>query len=283
MDPLIRPPSEANSFLLLTMEGCPHNKCTFCPSYRNRKFRIRPVDEVINDFNNFYSGQERVFLADGDAVRIPVKDLIMLLKVIKQKNSKRISSYITPQSALMSTDEELKYLKKNGLDLVYLGVESGSFEILNDICKGVNPKEMVEAGLKIKKAGMKLSVTIILGLGGKEKSELHTKETAKLLNEIQPDFIGALTLIVAPNTELYDKVKSGEFRELSTFEYIQELYVLINNLKLKDCIFRSNHASNYLPIGGHFPEDKESMLSKIKQVINTANPSNLRSEFFRGL
>jgi len=281
MQAVIRPPSEAYSFILLAMLGCSNNTCTFCPSYKSRKFAIRPTEEVIKEFDNNYREEEKVFLADGDAIVIPNKELVKILKHIKQNNVKKISSYITPTTTLNKSLSELKELKENGLDLVYLGVETGSDELLNDIKKNVNAKEMIEAGKKIKASGIKLSVTIILGLAGKIDSKHHAKETAKVLNQIQPDYIGALTLMIAPGTEIHTKLKSGKFKQLSTFEYLQELYWIIEDLELENCIFRSNHASNYFSVGGTLPEDKEKMLEELKTIIE--NKGRLKPEFLRGL
>jgi len=283
MQAIIRPPSEAYSFILLAMLGCSNNTCTFCPSYKNRKFEIRPTEEVIKEFDNNYNNQEKVFLADGDAVVIPNKELIKILKHIKKREVKRISSYITPKTALNKSLEELKELKENGLDLVYLGVETGDNNLLKDIKKNVTSKQMIEAGKKIKSSGIKLSVTIILGLAGKENSKQHALETAKILNEIGPDYIGALTLMVVPGTEMYDKINKGEMQELTTFEYLEELNLIVENLNLTNCIFRSNHASNYFEVKGTLPEDKSLMLDNLKNILENKDNRNLRPEFLRGL
>jgi len=283
MQAIIRPPSEAYSFILLAMLGCSNNTCTFCPSYKNRKFEIRPTEEVIKEFDNNYNNQEKVFLADGDAVVIPNKELIKILKHINKREVKRISSYITPKTALNKSLEELKELKENGLDLVYLGVETGDNNLLKDIKKNVTSKQMIEAGKKIKSSGIKLSVTIILGLAGKENSKQHALETAKILNEIGPDYIGALTLMVVPGTEMYDKINKGEMQELTTFEYLEELNLIVENLNLTNCIFRSNHASNYFEVKGTLPEDKSLMLDNLKNILENKDNRNLRPEFLRGL
>ncbi len=284
MQAIIRPPSEAYSFILLAMLGCSNNTCTFCPSYKQRNFSLRSTEEVIKEFDNNYREEEKVFLADGDAVVIPNKDLVKILKHIKKQSTvKRISSYITPKTALNKSLEELKELKQAGLDLVYLGVETGDNQLLKDIKKNVTSNEMTKAGKKIREAKIKLSVTIILGLAGKENSLDHAKETASLLNQIQPDYVGALTLMIAPGTVMYTKLKSGEFNQLSTFEYLQELYWIMEDLDLKDCIFRSNHASNYFSVAGTLPEDKKLMLDDLKNILENKNKKNLKPEFLRGL
>ncbi|MBU0615981.1 MAG: radical SAM protein [Nanoarchaeota archaeon] len=283
MEAIIRPPSESSSFILLAMLGCSNNTCTFCPSYKQRKFAFRDIYDVIDELDKWYNNERRIFLADGDAVSIRQEDLVVLLQYIKDKypQVERVSSYITPRTALNKSLAELKELRTLGLELVYLGVETGSDELLKDIKKGVTRKEMIEAGRKIKKSGIKLSVTVLLGLGGKEKSKEHAKATASILNEIQPDYIGALTLMVVKGTEFHDKVKSSEVHELENYEYLQELYWMIEGLELKSCIFRSNHASNYASVGGTLPEDKEMMLKQLKEILD--NKERLKPEMFRGL
>lgn len=286
---LIRPPSEAKSLIIQATIGCSHNKCTFCGAYLTKKFRIRNFEEIKRDLqiakNSGYKPR-RIFLADGDALSMPYEELLRVLKEINYlfPEIERVSVYATPQNLLEKTEEQLKILRENKLEMVYLGVETGWEELLRNIKKGVNREEMITAAKKAKKAGIKLSVTIILGLAGKENSLTHAKETASILNEIQPDYIGALTLIIIPGTILWKKRERGEFKELTPFEYLEEMGVIISNLNLYNgCIFRSNHASNYLPIGGRLPEDKEEILKFIKEVISRKDTSLLRPEFLRGL
>lgn len=280
MQAIIRPPSEANSFILLAMLGCSNNTCTFCPTYKKRKFAIRNVDEVIKDFEEQYNCEKRVFLADGDAISMPFDDLVKILKHIRKYDVERVSSYITAKSALDKSLDELKQLKDLGLELVYLGLESGSDAVLKDVKKNMTVKEMIDASKLIKKAGIKLSVTVLLGLGGKEKSFLHAKATANALNQMNPEYIGALTLMVVKGTELYEKVKNGEIKELVGYGYLQELYWIIEDLECHS-LFRSNHASNYVSIGGKLPEDKEKMLEELKCVLESKG--SLKPEMFRGL
>jgi radical SAM superfamily enzyme YgiQ (UPF0313 family) len=283
MQAIIRPPSEANSFILLAMLGCSNNTCTFCPSYKKRKFEFRNVNEVLKEFDNEYHNEERIFIADGDAISISQKDLVELLKYIKDNypNVERVSSYITAKSALGKSLDELKQLKELGLELVYLGLESGDDSVLNDVKKNMTTEDMVKAAKRIKDAGIKLSVTVLLGIGGKEKSKQHAKATAKILNKMQPDYVGALTLMVVPGTEFCEKVKKGEITELVNYEYLQELYFIIEDLELEYCIFRSNHASNYASIGGCLPENKEEMLKQLEEILE--NKKSLKPEMFRGL
>ena len=279
MHAIIRPPSEAYSFILLAMLGCPHNNCTFCPSYKDRKFKLKPIKEILHEFNQHYRNEKRVFLADGDAISIPQQDLITILKHVKKHNVERISSYITARSALNKSIEQLKQLKDAGLDLVYLGIETGNNSLLKEIKKGVTRVEMIKAANKIKKAGINLSVTILLGIGGKTKSQIHAIDTASILNQIQPDYIGALTVMAVKGTEFHKDISEGKIQQLEIFDYLEELKVIIKNLEVSS-IFRSNHASNYLAIGGTLPEDKEHMLSNIEEAKRS---DNLRSESDRAL
>lgn len=286
--PIFRPPSEAPSLIIQATVGCSNNTCTFCGAYLFKKFRVRNIDEIKKDLlcaKNFTRTPRRIFLADGDALAIPHLQMIEILKEINSlfPHIERISAYACPQNLLEKSIEELIQLRENKLQMVYLGVETGLSELLKEIKKGVSREEMIIAGKKAKEAQIKLSATIILGLAGQERSLEHSQETASLLNEIQPDYVGALTLMLVPNTILWRKNQKGKFVELNNFEYLEELGVLISNLNLNHCVFRSNHASNYLAIGGTLPYDKEKMLESIKKVVSKKDVSFLRPEFLRGL
>jgi len=227
----------------------------------------------------------RVFLADGDALVMDTNNLLAVIDDLNEAfpNLERVSTYATPHNLLKKDIDDLKKLNKHGLDLVYLGVETGDDNLLRSIGKGVTRDEMLEAGLKAKKAGIKLSVTIILGLGGKEGSKTHAEETARLLSEMDPEYVGALTLMVVPSTPLYKMVKSGRLTSLSPMESILECRRIIENMNVSDCIFRSNHASNYLPLGGRLPEDKEKIIATIDDIVKKNKTYLLRNEDMRAL
>lgn len=284
---IIRPPSEAASLLLQVTVGCSHNKCTFCSTYKGKKFRIKKFDETEEDILEAgnYGSIERVFLCDGDALIIPQSRLVEILKSIKNniKGVRRVGTYANAKSILRKTPDDLIELQNLGLKIVYLGIETGSEELLRKINKGVNYEQMVEAGHKIKEAGITLSVTVLLGIGGSEKSVEHAMDTAGILTSIDPDYVGALTVMVVPGTPLYEKYISGEFMLPDTFGFLEELRLIIANSDFTDCFFTSNHASNYLPIRARMPLEKEKTVKMIYNVINSGNSGILRPEYLRGL
>jgi radical SAM superfamily enzyme YgiQ (UPF0313 family) len=212
---IIRPPSEANSLLLQLTTGCSHNKCTFCGTYRQKKFRIKLLDIIKDDLAEAgaYGSIDKVFLCDGDALIIPQVRLEEILTLINANicNIKRIGTYANAKSILRKSVDDLKKLKKLGLKIIYLGVETGNRELLKKIEKGVTYDQVVEACRRVKEAGIMLSVTVILGLGGTEKSIDHATDTAKILSDIDPDYVGALTLMFVPQTPLYDDYIAGTF------------------------------------------------------------------------
>lgn len=269
---LYRPPSEAYSLIVQATIGCSHNKCTFCSMYKDKKFRIRDTEEIMEDLilgRKYYENVRRIFLADGDALVIKTEELIKILQGIEVlfPECERIGIYGSPKSILNKSQEELLELKALGLGIVYLGVESGSDKILKDIKKGVDSAEMIEAGRKIVDAGIKLSVTLISGIGGKAFSTLHALESAKVLNEMKPHYIGLLTLLLEQGTKLYEDVKVGKFQLLSPKEVLEETRILVENLQVGNCIFRSNHASNYVALRGTLMEDKKLILKQIEEGL----------------
>lgn len=273
---LYRPPSEAYSLIVQATIGCSHNKCTFCSMYKDKKFRIRSTKEILEDFKiarERYKYVERIFLADGDALIIKTSELKKILTFIKEyfPECERVGIYGSPKSILVKSLDELRELKSLGLGIVYLGVESGSEKILKMINKGVTRDEMVEAGKRIVESGIKLSVTIISGLGGKEYSFEHARETAKVINEINPHYLGLLTLLVEDGTSLYEDIKNGKFQLLSPREVLLETKELVKNLEVDNCVFRSNHASNYVPLAGTLPQDKDLILMQIEEGLKISN------------
>lgn len=284
---VFRPPSEARSLILQATIGCSHNKCTFCITYRDKKFRIKSFEEIKNDVEKlppYYRDARRIFLADGNALVIPTNDLLKILLLLKKSfpRLERVGIYACPQDILKKPIPELKALRNSGLGIIYLGLESGSDLILRKVRKGVSSKRMVEAGDRVKEAGIILSVIFILGLGGKEHSKEHAIGTARVLSRMDPDYIGALTLMAIKGTEIYDEVKTGELELLEPRGIFEELRILIDNLDLSKCVFRANHASNYLPVGGTLPEDKHEMLNKIEGILKRDDVS-FKPEWLRAL
>lgn len=284
---IIRPPSEAYSLLLQVTTGCSHNKCTFCGTYRQKKFKIKPLEQITKDLAEarHYEDVQRVFLCDGDALIIPQPRLEEILELINQNlpDIERIGTYANAKSILRKSIEELKKLKALGLSMIYLGVETGNKELLKEIHKGVTYEQMVAAGRRVKEAGMTLSVTVLLGLGGIEKSIQHALDTAKILTDIDPDYVGALTVMFVPETELYEDYLAGRFVLPDTFGFIRELYLMIEKSHFTDCYFTSNHASNYLSIKARLPREKEKILKKIGSVIHEKDVRQIRPEYLRGL
>ena len=281
-----RPPSEAYSLIIQVTYGCSHNTCAFCSMYKAKKFALRPLDEILEDFQmarKAYGFIKKIFLADGDALIRPAKDLYIILDLIQDlfPECERVTCYASPSSIKIKSPEELKILREKGLYMVYMGLESGSDIVLNRMRKGHNAAEIIEMGRKIREAGIKLSVTAITGLGGADLLESHAIETAKALNNINPEYIGLLTLMVEPGTLLYNWVESGEFILLNQAQILRETRILIENLDSPGSIFRMNHASNYLSLRGTFNQDKENLLNQIAQAER--NHGLLRPEAWRAL
>lgn len=281
-----RPPSEAYSLIIQATIGCSHNQCTFCSMYKDKKFRIRKLEEVEKDLEmarDHYKRVKRIFLADGNALALETQDLKKILLKIQSlfPECERVGIYSAPKDILRKSVEELSELHELGLGIAYLGVESGSDEILKDIKKGVTAEEMIKAGQHIMKSEIKLSITLISGLGGKEKWMKHARESAKVINAIDPDYLGLLTLLIQPGTEMYEAVQSGSFQLLKPKEVIMETKELIENLNVQNCVFRSNHASNYVALAGTLPQDKEKLLAQLNEMMD--DPYNVKEEIFRRL
>lgn len=284
---IIRPPSEAHSLLLQVTVGCSHNKCTFCGTYKGEKFRIKSFEEIEEDILEAASWGpiDRVFLCDGDALIVPQRKLLPVLEAINRniRGVQRIGTYANAKSVLRKTPKELKELREKGLKIAYLGVETGNEKILDKINKGADYEELVKAGRMLKEAGITLSVTVLLGIGGKEKSLEHAKDTARILTEMDPEFVGALTVMVIPGTPLYQEMKEGSFELPDVFGLLEELRMMISESNFTDCFFTSNHASNYVPLRIQLPRDKEEALRLLTDIIQSKNRRVLRPEFLRGL
>lgn len=280
-----RPPSEAYSLIVQVTIGCSHNKCSFCSMYKEKKFRIREVSEIIADLEdarNQYRYVKRVFLADGDALVLKTEDLKKILIKIKElfPDCERVGVYAAPNDILRKDAKELKELKNLGLGIAYMGIESGSDKILKNINKGCTSKDIIEAGKKIIESGIKLSVTLISGLGGKSDSYLHSIESAKVVNEINPDYIGLLTLFIERDTPIYDEVQNGTLELLSPRDVMIETKEFIKNLQVDNCVFRSNHASNYAPLAANLNDEKVKLLKEIEAVLEK---DSYKKESYRGL
>lgn len=271
--PVFRPPSEARSFILRVTRGCAHNKCTYCNMYRGVPFQILKDEEISRQIAlAAHYGKDkvrRVFLADGDALVLPTAKLLKILQALRDTFPKlqRVSSYAAPKDILRKSEEELRQLKEAGLQLLYYGMETGDDITLKAVNKGVNGEEAIEAGRRVTASGMKLSIMVILGLAGKEGSKRHALETAKAINIMQPTMWSALCLMLYRGSELLDQFERGEFNPLSPAECMEELYTIMENVNLpedKHCLFRSNHISNYIPLAGTLPKDKNRLLAEIR-------------------
>ncbi|MBE6963152.1 MAG: radical SAM protein [Ruminococcaceae bacterium] len=281
-----RPPSEAYSLIVQVTYGCSHNTCAFCSMFKEKRFAIRPLEEVLEDFHMArarYRHVDKVFLADGDALVRKASELYIILDTIRElfPECKRVTSYASPSSIRIRTDEELQTLRAKGLTMVYMGLESGSDEVLKLMRKGHTAAEIVEMGQKVRRNGMALSVTAITGLGGPELLEQHAVETAKAFNAMNPEYIGMLTLMVEPGTPLYDWVQDGSFRLLTQPQVLEETRLLMEHLDSPGSVFRMNHASNYLVLKGTLNGDQAAMLAEIKRAEQDL--SRLRPEHWRGL
>ena len=281
-----RPPSEAYSLIVQVTYGCSHNTCAFCSMYKEKRFALRPLDEVLEDFRiarRTYRHVDKVFLADGDALVRKASELYTILDTIRElfPECERVTSYASPASIRIRTDEELRTLRAKGLIMVYMGLESGCDEVLKLLRKGHMSAEIIEMGQKVRRNGIALSVTAITGLGGPELLEQHAIETAKAFNAMNPEYIGMLTLMVEPGTPLYDWVRDGEFQLLTQPQVLRETRLLVENLDSPGSVFRMNHASNYLVLKGTLNQDKEAMLRTIDAAEHDL--SRLRPEEWRGL
>ena len=287
---IIRPPSEADSLILQVAVGCSHNRCTFCPAFKDKKFHIKTFDDIRHDIRQAVSAYgansvRRIFLCDGDPLILPQDRLIEILDELNAvfPRLQRVGIYGNAKSVLRKSNDDLTELKKRRLGIVYLGLESGDPATLVRIGKGATTEQMVEAALKVRHAGIKLNVTVLLGIGGTERSRVHAVETMRVLNRMKPNHIGALTLMVVPGTQLYDEMKKGDFVLPDKFELVRELRDMIAESSLENCLFFSNHASNYFPVQARLPKDKETILQQLDFVLSSHNDKHLRKEFMRGL
>lgn len=281
---VFRPPSEARSLIVQATVGCSYNKCDFCSMYKDDVFHLRDLEELKVEVKEYLEERpfyKRVFIADGDALCLSNDKLIDLCDFFAKnmENLERITAYATAKDILRKSDEELRELRKHGIEMVYVGYESGSDEILKDVNKNSTAEEYILATKKAKAAGIKVSATIIAGLGGMDKMELNAVETAKVVTGAKPDYISYLTLDLFPDTPLYERYKSGEFKRLSPLDILQEIKIFLENVDSEGTVFRSNHASNYISLAGNLNEDRERMIAEIDEALRE---ENYKPEYLRG-
>lgn len=282
----IRPPSEAYSILLQVTLGCSHNKCTFCGTYKDKRFTIKDDQVILGDIlfaSRYMKRQDKLFLMDGDGLVIPQKRLMWILDRVREHLPwvKRVGAYANAKSIQMKTPEELVELKENGLGILYYGVETGDDELRKKIRKGSDAATCIAMGRKVKEAGIKLSVTVLLGIAGREGTLRHARATGRLLSEMGPDFIGALTVMLIPGTALHEAFSKGEFTLLDERELLMELREMIEHTHLSRGLFYSNHASNYLPVKARLPRGKQEALDLIDRALR--GEVGLRPEWMRAL
>ena len=282
----IRPPSEANSILLQVTLGCSHNKCTFCDSYKKKRFQIKDDKVILNDIlfaSKAMKFQDRVFLMDGDALIIPQKKLRWILTEISTHLPwvKRVGAYANAKSIEKKSISELNELYGLGLRILYLGVESGDDQILSQICKGTDSEHLIAMGKKVRQADITLSVTVLLGIAGSENSLVHARATGELLSAMDPDYVGALTVLLRPGTPLYRQYQNKEFELPDQIGLLKELREMLSSTNLSQGLFISNHASNYLTVKAQFPDGKDQELAKIDQALQ--GNVDLKPEWLRAL
>lgn len=285
---LYRPPSEADSLILQVTIGCSYNECTFCAMYREKRFRVRKLEELRAEIawaREHMSGVRKVFLADGDALMAKSSQLAAVLDELRAAFGPlaRVSCYASPQSLQVRSVDEMRALRERGLSMYYLGIESGRNRVLERLKKGVDAAEMIRVAHKAHEAGVKLSTMILLGAGGRAESREHALESARVLNAIQPRFVSTLVMTPVEGTPLHESALRGEVDELTPLELARELREFLAALELEGSIFRSNHASNYLALNGTLPKDQATLLRALDAVLAHPNGAPFRPEWMRGL
>ncbi len=276
---IYRPPSEAYSYILQVTVGCSHNACTFCNMYLDKQFHIRPLKDVLTDLKMAraaYRYVERIFLADGDALIVKTETLLEILRTIRDlfPECSRVTSYASARDILLKTPEELRQLREAGLEMVYLGLESGSERILKAINKGVTVEETVQACLKAREAGIRLSVTQITGLAGQDGMEENAVESARALSRIKPEYIGIMTLTLRRGTKMTADMEKGLFRRLTPKQIVEEMRMLVARLDSEGSILRSNHISNYVQLRGTMNRDQVAMLHQLDLALASGRLEN---------
>ena len=286
---IFRPFSEAASYLLQCTVGCSHNQCTFCGMYKDRKYRVRQLQEILEDIRmakDYYGDVEKVFLCDGDAIAMETEILLDILRALYAAfpSLRHVGSYVGPQSTLTKSPAELRALRSAGLTKAYIGVETGDDDLLKKVRKGVGRAEMLEAGQRLVEAGINLSAMVLLGLAGPgEASMRHALATARICDEMKPQYLAALTVTPVPGTVLYRQVQKGEFQLLDPFETLAEMKIIFENITLDPLKFVGTHASNYLSITGTLQKDKPKMITLVDQALADRDGRLLRPDHLRGL
>jgi radical SAM superfamily enzyme YgiQ (UPF0313 family) len=286
---IFRPFSEAASYLLQCTVGCSHNQCAFCGMYKDKKYRVRSTDEILEDIRmakDYYGDLEKVFLCDGDAIAMETDTLLKILDTLYSTfpSLRHVGSYVGPQSTLTKTKGELDALRKAGLTKAYIGVETGDDDLLKKIKKGVGYDEMLQAGRLLIEADINLSVMVLLGLAGPgEASVRHALATARICNEMKPQYLAALTVTPVPGTVLYRQVQKGEFQLLDPFETLAEMKQIFENITIDPLKFVGTHVSNYLPITGTLQKDKQKMIALVDETLKNRDERQLRPDHLRGL
>jgi len=285
---LYRPPSEAGSLILQATIGCSYNECTFCGMYRDKRFRVRPIAELeaeIDWAREHVPDVRKVFLADGDALVAKTRFLAQVLRKLRSAfpDLRRVSVYASPQSLQVRSEDEMAELRELGLELYYLGIESGHDQVLSDLAKGVDAAEMVRVANKASAAGVKLSTMVLLGAGGRSLSREHAEASAQVVNAIQPRFVSTLVMTPVEDTPLWEQDRDGKVEHLEAIELAGELRHFLCGLELRSSIFRSNHASNTLALSGSLPKDKHAMLAALDRVLAHPESAPFVPEWLRGL
>jgi len=286
-EPVIRPPAEASSLILQATLGCSHNRCAFCVTYRDKRFRPRPLEDLSAEIawaGQHLSGTQRVFLADGDPLALSTDRLLAILEELRRAfpRLRRVTAYASPQNFRRKSGADLRRLREAGLTQVYMGFESGDDEVLARVGKGATKDEIAAACDLVHEAGIKISATIVLGLGGPRLSERHALASAKLIDRVKPRFASALTLMLAPCRPSYAEVFGDPaWRLLEPSEMLAELRTLVGAIEADGVIFRANHASNYLPLEGTFRKSKARMLAELDEAMG--DPRSWTPEIFRGM
>lgn len=282
----IRPPSEADSILLQVTLGCSHNKCTFCGSYKQKRFTIKDNDIILSDIlyaSKHFKRQDRLFLMDGDALIIPQERLVWMLDRIREHLPwvKRVGAYANTKGINRKSPEDLAELREKGLGILFLGAETGDDDTRRKIQKGSDSAHSIEMGRKVKDAGIKLSVTVLLGIAGIERSLEHARATGELLSRMDPDYIGALTVMLIPGTQLWEEYQRGDFKLPDEEGLLRELREMIRHTDITKGLFFSNHASNYLPVKARLPRGKQEALNLIDSAL--CGDIGLKPEWMRAL
>lgn len=274
-EPVYRPPSEGRSLLIQLTIGCSNNKCTYCAMYRKKSYSVRPIEQLLDEIDrlkHYYAKNslpepDKIFLCDGDALSAPISTLVQVLDKLNSAFPKlrRVSLYATANNMLEKTEEELQFLAERKLNLAYLGLESGNAKVLKRIVKGATPDDMLKGCQKLQRSGWKLSIIAMLGVGGREHSAEHVADTRELMSQISPNFFSLLTTVVIPETPMQKMVDKGLMTPLTSKEILHELYQITDGLDVSSgCIFRVNHVSNLVPLGGQLPKDKDKIVSTAK-------------------